>query len=74
MFQANQAHAQIANVFGDFPGWITGATKATVTFAVINFSDAAIFAMSVVNIFALYFLMKIVKRELTQYSTRLKGE
>lgn len=40
---------------------------------VINFSDAAIFAMSVVNIFALYFLMKIVKRELTQYSARLKA-
>ena len=24
MFQANQAHAQITNVVGEFPGWITG--------------------------------------------------
>ncbi len=35
MFQANQAHAQISNVFGDFPGWITGVVLAVVTFAVI---------------------------------------
>jgi AGCS family alanine or glycine:cation symporter len=38
---------------------------------VIDFSDAAIFAMAVVNIFALYFLMKLVKRELISYTTRL---
>jgi AGCS family alanine or glycine:cation symporter len=38
---------------------------------VIDFSDAAIFSMAVVNIFALYFLMKLVKRELKSYSTRL---
>lgn len=38
---------------------------------VIDFSDAAIFAMAVVNIFALYFLMKIVKKELSSYATRL---
>ena len=38
---------------------------------VIDFSDAAIFAMAVVNIFALYFLMKIVKKELHSYSSRL---
>ena len=37
---------------------------------VIDFSDAAIFAMAVVNIFALYFLMGIVKRELASYSER----
>jgi len=40
---------------------------------VIDFSDAAIFAMAVVNIFALYFLMGIVKKELFSYSTRLKS-
>ena len=35
MFQANQAHAQIAGVFGDFPGWITGLVFAAVVFVVI---------------------------------------
>lgn len=35
MFQANQAHAQIANVVGDYPGWITGLLFAGVVFAVI---------------------------------------
>jgi AGCS family alanine or glycine:cation symporter len=35
MFQANQAHAQIAGVVGDYPGWITGVVLAGVTFAVI---------------------------------------
>jgi len=40
---------------------------------VIDFSDAAIFAMAVVNIFALYFLMKLVKAELHSYSARLKS-
>ncbi|MCK8464950.1 alanine:cation symporter family protein [Aliiroseovarius sp. S1339] len=35
MFQANQAHAQIANVVGDFPGWITGIVFAAIVFAVI---------------------------------------
>ncbi len=38
---------------------------------VIDFSDAAIFAMAVVNIFCLYFLMKVVKGELASYSERL---
>lgn len=38
---------------------------------VIDFSDAAIFAMAVVNIFALYFLMKLVRAELKSYSERL---
>jgi AGCS family alanine or glycine:cation symporter len=40
---------------------------------VIDFSDAAIFAMAVVNIFALYFLMKLVKRELNSYAARLSS-
>ncbi|MCQ0094135.1 sodium:alanine symporter family protein [Roseovarius sp. M141] len=40
---------------------------------VIDFSDAAIFAMAVVNIFALYFMMKLVRRELNSYSARLKS-
>ncbi|WP_408636364.1 alanine/glycine:cation symporter family protein [Paracoccus onchidii] len=35
MFQANQAHAQIANVVGDYPGWITGVVFAGIVFAVI---------------------------------------
>ena len=35
MFQANQAHAQISNVLGDFPGWITGLVIAVITFMVI---------------------------------------
>ena len=40
---------------------------------VIDFSDAALFAMSVVNIIGLYFLMPIVKRELNSYISRLKS-
>ena len=40
---------------------------------VIDFSDAAIFAMAVVNIFALYFLMGLVKKELTSYASRLSA-
>lgn len=40
---------------------------------VIDFSDAAIFAMAVVNIFALYFLMKLVREELNSYASRLKS-
>jgi len=40
---------------------------------VIDFSDAAIFAMAVVNITALYFMMKIVRKELQSYSARLKS-
>jgi alanine or glycine:cation symporter, AGCS family len=35
MFQSNQAHAQLAGIFGDYPGWITGIVLAVVTFAVI---------------------------------------
>lgn len=40
---------------------------------VIDFSDAAIFAMSVVNIFCLYFLMGLVKKELRSYASRLSA-
>ena len=40
---------------------------------VIDFSDAAIFAMAVVNIFCLYFLMKLVKTELSSYASRLSS-
>ncbi|MFP7672961.1 alanine/glycine:cation symporter family protein [Marivita sp. S0852] len=40
---------------------------------VIDFSDAAIFAMAVVNIFCLYFLMKLVKKELNSYAARLQS-
>jgi AGCS family alanine or glycine:cation symporter len=35
MFQANQAHAQISSITGDYPGWITGLIFAAVVFAVI---------------------------------------
>ncbi|MGR3761859.1 alanine/glycine:cation symporter family protein [Roseobacteraceae bacterium NS-SX3] len=35
MFQANQAHAQLTNVVGDYPGWITGLAFAFVVFIVI---------------------------------------
>ncbi|MDW4497078.1 alanine/glycine:cation symporter family protein [Sulfitobacter sp. D35] len=40
---------------------------------VIDFSDAAIFAMAVVNIIALYCLMPIVKAELGSYMSRLQS-
>ncbi len=40
---------------------------------VIDFSDAAIFAMAVVNITALYFMMSVVRKELASYSRRLKS-
>ncbi|MDB6182050.1 alanine/glycine:cation symporter family protein [Paracoccus fistulariae] len=40
---------------------------------VIDFSDAMIFAMAVVNIIALYVLMPIVKRELNSYLDRLRS-
>ncbi|WP_150281389.1 alanine/glycine:cation symporter family protein [Salipiger aestuarii] len=35
MFQANQAHAQITNIVGDYPGWITGVIFAAIVFSVI---------------------------------------
>ncbi|WP_353890912.1 alanine/glycine:cation symporter family protein [uncultured Sneathiella sp.] len=35
MFQANQAHAQIAGIVGDYPGWITGIAFSVIVFAVI---------------------------------------
>jgi AGCS family alanine or glycine:cation symporter len=41
--------------------------------AVLDFSDAALFAMGVVNIVGLYFLMPIVKRELDSYLSRLRS-
>ncbi|MCL6420600.1 alanine/glycine:cation symporter family protein [Aestuariirhabdus haliotis] len=40
---------------------------------VIDFSDAAIFAMAVVNIIGLYFLMSLVKDDLHSYLSRLKS-
>ncbi|MEO1495338.1 MAG: alanine/glycine:cation symporter family protein [Pseudomonadota bacterium] len=40
---------------------------------VIDFSDAAIFAMAVVNVIGLYFLMPVVKSELESYLSRLKS-
>ncbi len=47
---------------------------ATIKFgAVIDFSDAAIFAMSIFNIAGLYFLMPIVKAELQSFTARVKS-
>lgn len=47
---------------------------ATIQFgAVIDFSDAAIFAMSIFNIIGLYFLMPIVKKELVSFVARVKS-
>ena len=40
---------------------------------VIDFADATVFAMAVVNITALYVLMPVVKRELESYLARLKS-
>ena len=40
---------------------------------VIDFSDAAIFSMALVNIIGLYFLMPVVKSELKSYFARLKS-
>lgn len=41
--------------------------------AVIYFSDAAIFAMSIFNIIGLYFLMPVVKKELQSFITRVNS-
>jgi AGCS family alanine or glycine:cation symporter len=41
--------------------------------AVIDFSDAAIFAMSIFNIIGLYFLMPIVKVELNKFLAKVKS-
>ena len=35
MFQANQAHLQITQITGEYPGWITRVVFASVVFAVI---------------------------------------
>lgn len=41
--------------------------------AVIDFSDAAIFAMSIFNIIGLYYLMPVVKRELASFLARINS-
>ncbi len=41
--------------------------------AVINFSDAMIFAMSIPNLIGLYFLAPVVKRELVAYMAKVKS-
>ncbi len=41
--------------------------------AVIDFADASVFAMALVNIVGLYLLMPVVKRELNSYLARLKS-
>ncbi|WP_017733818.1 alanine/glycine:cation symporter family protein [Nafulsella turpanensis] len=42
--------------------------------AIIGFSDAMIFAMSVPNLIGLYFLMPVVKREMNVFLTRIKND
>ena len=47
---------------------------ASISFgAVIDFSDAALFAMSIFNIIGLYFLMPIVKKELNLFLGKVKS-
>ena len=47
---------------------------ASISFgAVIDFSDAALFAMSIFNIIGLYYLMPIVKAELKSYLSRIES-
>jgi len=41
--------------------------------AVLDFSDALIFAMALANVFGLYALAPIVKRELDAYWSRLEA-
>lgn len=41
--------------------------------AIINFSDAMIFALSIPNLIGLYFLAPVVKRELTSYMAKIKS-
>jgi len=41
--------------------------------AVIDFSDAAMFAMSIFNIIGLYYLMPIVKKELNSFISRIES-
>ena len=41
--------------------------------AIINFSDAMIFAMSIPNLIGLYFLAPVVKRELVAYMAKVKS-
>lgn len=47
---------------------------ASISFgAVIDFSDAAIFAMAIFNIIGLYFLMPVVKKELASFIARVNS-
>ncbi len=55
-----------------FCGFVVVGAAASLG-AVIDFSDAMIFAMAVANIIGLYVLMPIVKREVTSYFERLKS-
>ena len=40
---------------------------------VLDFSDASLFAMGIANIIGLYFLMPVVKREMTGYLAKLRA-
>jgi len=41
--------------------------------SVLDFSDASLFAMAIFNIIGCYFLMPIVKREMTSYMSKLRS-
>jgi AGCS family alanine or glycine:cation symporter len=40
---------------------------------IIGFSDAMIFAMSIPNLIGVYLLVRVVKRELTDYESGLRS-
>ena len=71
------------NLFGESPHstliqnyflWVLYHCSAAMKLGpVIDFSDAAIFSMALVNIIGLYFLMPVVKAELKSYMSRLKS-
>lgn len=55
-----------------FLGFIVIGSSMSLT-AVIGFSDAMIFAMSIPNLIGLYFLAPVVKRELANYMAKIKS-
>ena len=50
---------------------VIGSSISFATF--IDFSDAALFAMSIFNIIGLYYLMPIVKKELNSFIARVES-
>jgi len=54
-----------------FLGFIVIGAASSLT-TIIGFSDAMIFAMSIPNLIGVYLLMRVVKRELTEYEDDLR--